>query len=66
MSMKRIIPILITLLFAVGMSSCSIFKKCDCPKFNYLEEGLTPIEEEIVAIEVEDTCNDSDENFGVE
>lgn len=49
--MKRISLLMLVLLFVVGMSSCSIFKKCDCPKFNYLEQELDTVEEEIVDCE---------------
>ena len=56
--MKRMTLITVILLFAVGMSSCSIFKKCDCPKFNYLEEEVTPLEEEVTVFEAIDACED--------
>ncbi len=52
--MKRIGLLMLIALFAVGMSSCSIFKKCDCPKFNYLEEETEWAEEEIAG--AEDAC----------
>ncbi len=56
--MKRIVLILSILLFTVGTSSCSIFKKCDCPKFNYLEDEMTPVEEEVTVFEVGQDCDE--------
>jgi len=49
--------IIVTLLFAAGMSSCSIFKKCDCPKFNYLDEELRSTEE-ITVFEAIEACEE--------
>lgn len=45
------------LLFTIGMSSCSIFKKCDCPKFNYLEEETMPLEE-VTVFEAIENCEE--------
>ncbi|MEZ4886506.1 MAG: hypothetical protein R3E32_17345 [Chitinophagales bacterium] len=56
--MKRIVLIMTIGLFTIGMSSCSIFKKCDCPKFNYLEDEVSPLEEEAVVFEVIENCTD--------
>ncbi len=56
--MKRMTLIIAMLLFAVGMSSCSIFKKCDCPKFNYLDEEVTPLEEEVTVFEAIEDCEE--------
>ncbi|MFK7903703.1 MAG: hypothetical protein AB8B69_01190 [Chitinophagales bacterium] len=56
--MKRMTLIIVTLLFAAGMSSCSIFKKCDCPKFNYLDEEVTPLEEEVTVFEAIEACDE--------
>lgn len=55
--MKRIVLILSILLFTIGTSSCSIFKKCDCPKFNYLEDEVTPTEEEVTVFEAVEDCD---------
>ncbi|MGB1241482.1 MAG: hypothetical protein ACPG49_03100 [Chitinophagales bacterium] len=56
--MKRMPLIVVMLLFVVGMSSCSIFKKCDCPKFNYLDEEVRPLEEEVTVFEAVEACEE--------
>lgn len=55
--MRRILLVMSILLFTIGMSSCSIFKKCDCPKFNYLEEETMPLEE-VTVFEAIENCEE--------